>query len=214
VPGVVSVVADTGAALPRWRLVPDDEALRRLDVPRTLVFDTVAAAGGSCSYRASTGRSDRAGCPDGGASPMAPAHRRVVEEAADDRRGGRIVDGARLGSRRPTPSMIRGRTASAGSASTCAPRRFGGTARGIEAAPGVEPTAPRSRSPARSRRRARQRRLLVAPAAALALVVVLYLAPGCAREVTVVPATLPVAFAGGLYALGGGRSGTPRRSSA
>ncbi|HEX6202382.1 MAG TPA: efflux RND transporter permease subunit, partial [Thermoanaerobaculia bacterium] len=42
--GVASVTADTGAPVPRWRVVPDDDALRRLDVPRTLLFATLEAA--------------------------------------------------------------------------------------------------------------------------------------------------------------------------
>jgi thioredoxin reductase (NADPH) len=37
--GVVSVSPDTGAPLPRWRVIPDDEALRRLDVPRLDEFE-------------------------------------------------------------------------------------------------------------------------------------------------------------------------------
>ncbi len=44
VPGVASVTVDTGAPLPSWRVVPDDAALRRLDVPRTALLATVRAA--------------------------------------------------------------------------------------------------------------------------------------------------------------------------
>jgi cobalt-zinc-cadmium resistance protein CzcA len=43
-PGVVSVIPDSGTALPAWRIVPDEDALRRLDVPRTLLVETARAA--------------------------------------------------------------------------------------------------------------------------------------------------------------------------
>ena len=65
VEGVASVAPDTGAPLPRWRVVPDDEALRRLDVPRQLVFDTVAAAVQGISLsRATSARSASSACCD------------------------------------------------------------------------------------------------------------------------------------------------------
>lgn len=44
-PGVVSVTPDSGSPLPAWRIVPDEDALRRLDVPRTLLAETVALQG-------------------------------------------------------------------------------------------------------------------------------------------------------------------------
>ena len=43
-PGVESVSLDTGAPLPSWRIVPDDAALRRLDVPRRALLETASAA--------------------------------------------------------------------------------------------------------------------------------------------------------------------------
>ncbi|MDX1998238.1 MAG: efflux RND transporter permease subunit, partial [Thermoanaerobaculia bacterium] len=44
VPGVVSVTPDSGSPLPAWKVVPDEDALRRLDVPRPLLAETVRAA--------------------------------------------------------------------------------------------------------------------------------------------------------------------------
>ena len=82
---------------------------------------------------------------------------------------------------------------------------LGGTARRIEARPrGLELPAGASVGIAGKVEEAREtrRRLVAASAVALALVVILlYLALGRWREVAVVLGTLPVAFAGGLYAL-------------
>jgi len=207
VAGVVSVVSDTGAPQPRWRVVPDDEALRRLDVPRSLVFDTVAAAiqGLSLPPRfEGPQRIERiVRFPSDGRLTATSLARlpMVVEE-------GRIVDLGQVAQfeESPTPSMIRRKNGQ---------RRLGfnvrtegdlgGTARRIEGAlAGV--ALPKGTSIAFSGKieeaRSTQRRLLVASAAALGLVVVLlYLALSRVREVVVVLATLPVAFAGGLYAL-------------
>ena len=52
---MVSISPDTGAPLPRWRVVPDDEALRRLDVPRSTVFRLLMTLEG-LGYVSSNGR--------------------------------------------------------------------------------------------------------------------------------------------------------------
>ena len=44
VPGVASVALDGGGPLPRWRMVPDDDALRRMGIPRHEVVETLKAA--------------------------------------------------------------------------------------------------------------------------------------------------------------------------
>jgi cobalt-zinc-cadmium resistance protein CzcA len=207
VPGVVSVVSDTGAPLPRWRVVPDDEALRRLDVPRALLFDTVAAAlqGLPLPPRyAGPQRIERiVRFPSDGRVTATSLARLplVVEE-------GRIVDLGQVAhfEESPTPSMIRrknGQRRLGFNVQTAGD--LGGTARRIEAAL-AEVALPQGTAIAFSGKveeaRATQRRLLVASGAALVLVVaLLHLALGRLREVVVVLATLPVAFAGGLYAL-------------
>lgn len=206
-PGVVSVVADTGAPLPRWRVVPDDEALRRLDVPRTLIFDTVAAALQGLVLAPRFDGPQRieriVRFPNDGRLTAESLKRLplIVEE-------GRIVD---LGQvvrfeESPTPSMIRrknGQRRLGFNVRTAGD--LGGTARGIEATlAGVELPSGTAIALAGKVEEAREteRRLFAASGAALALVVVLlYLALTRFREVAIVLATLPVAFAGGLYAL-------------
>jgi cobalt-zinc-cadmium resistance protein CzcA len=207
VPGVASVSADTGAPLPRWRVVPDDDALRRLDVPRELVFATIAAAlhgielppryqGPQRIERIVRFPND--GRLTAGALARLPL---VVEE-------GRIVEVGQVAhvEESPTPSMVRRRDGQ---------RRLGfnlhvssdlgGTARRVERAMrGLE--LPRGATFSLSGKieeaRVTQRRLAIASAVSLTLVVLLLgMALGRAREVAVVVATLPVAFAGGLYAL-------------
>lgn len=207
VPGVVSVVADTGAPLPRWRVVPDEEALRRLDVPRPLLLETVAAA------------LQGIGLPPRFEGPQRierivrfPSDGRVTAESLKRLplvvEQGRIVDLGQVASleESPTPSMIRRKNGQRRlGLNVRTAGDLGGTARGIERAL-ASAELPAGTAVALSGKveeaRETQRRLLVASAVALGLVVtLLYLALGRAREVTVVLATLPVAFAGGLYAL-------------
>jgi cobalt-zinc-cadmium resistance protein CzcA len=207
VEGVASISPDTGAPLPRWRVVPDDEALRRLDVPRQLVFDTVAAAvqGITLAPRlVGAQRIERVvRFPNDGRLTAAGLARLplVVEEGVVIELGqvARIEE-------EPTPAMIRRKNGQ---------RRLGfnlrtegdlgGTARRVERAM-RELELPAGTAVGISGRieeaRATQRRLLTA--SGVALVLVLWLLRGALgrwREVGVVVATLPVAFAGGLYAL-------------
>lgn len=207
VPGVLSVSPDTGAPLPRWRLVPDDDALRLLDVPRTALLETVQAALQGL--------------------PLAPRFEglqrieRVVRFPSDGRltaeslkrlpivvEEGRIVEVGQVSQlvEDAMPSMIRRKNGQ---------RRLGlnirtagdlgGTAKRLESAlAGLELPAGTTVALAGKIEEARetQRRLLVASAVALALVVILlFFALGRARDVLVVLGTLPLAFAGGLYAL-------------
>jgi cobalt-zinc-cadmium resistance protein CzcA len=207
VEGVASMSPDTGAPLPRWRVVPDDEALRRLDVPRQLVFDTVAAAVQGISLEpryVGAQRIERVlRFPSDGRLTAAGLARLplVVEE-------GVVIELGQVATieEQPTPAMIRRKNGQ---------RRFGfnvstegdlgGTAARIESAM-LEIELPEGATVGISGQveeaRETQRRLLVASSVALVLVLVLLAsALGRWREVVIVIATLPVAFAGGLYAL-------------
>jgi cobalt-zinc-cadmium resistance protein CzcA len=207
VEGVASVSPDTGAPLPRWRVVPDDDALRRLDVPRELLYDTVAAAlhGLDLPPRyEGVQRIERVvRFPSDGRLTAAALARLplVVEE-------GRIVELGQVASigEAPTPSMVRRKNGQRRLGFNIrVPKDLGGTASRIERAMSeleLPPGATFALSGKVEEARETQRRLLVASAVALALVVLLLgAALGSAREVAVVIATLPVAFAGGLYAL-------------
>jgi cobalt-zinc-cadmium resistance protein CzcA len=205
--GVDSVTVDTGAPLPSWRIVPDDDALRRLDVPRSALLATVRAALQGI--------------------PLAPRFdgpqriERVVRFPADGRTTteslkrlpivvelGRVIELGQVATiiEEPTPSMIRRKNGQ---------RRMGfnlrttgdlgGTARRVETALRLL-DLPQGTTVGLAGKveeaRETQRRLLTASAVALTLVVgLLYLALGRWREVAVVLGTLPVAFAGGLFAL-------------
>lgn len=207
VPGVAGVTIDTGAPLPSWRIVPDDDALRRLDVPRGDLLATARAALQGL--------------------PLAPAFdgpqriERVVRFPSDGRvtteqlkrlpivvEEGRIVELGQVAAivEEPAPSMIRRKNGQ---------RRLGfnlrtegdlgGTARRVERAlAGFELPAGVTFALAGKVEEAREttRRLLAASAVALGFVVaLLYMALGRWREVAVVLGTLPIAFAGGLVAL-------------
>ena len=207
VEGVASVSPDTGAPLPRWRVVPDDDALRRLDVPRELLYDTVSAAlhGLELPPRfEGVQRIERVvRFPNDGRLTAAALARLplVVEE-------GRIIELGQVAriEEAPTPSMVRRKNGQRRLGfNVRVAEDLGGTARRIEAAM-RELKLPAGATFALSGKveeaRETQRRLTVASAVALALVVLLLgAALGRAREVAVVIATLPVAFAGGLYAL-------------
>jgi cobalt-zinc-cadmium resistance protein CzcA len=207
VEGVGSVSPDTGAPLPRWRVVPDDEALRRLDVPRQLVYDTVAAAvqGISLEPRYLGGqRIERVvRFPNDGRSTAAGLARLplVVEE-------GKVIELGQVASieEQPTPAMIRRKNGQRRVGFNLATDGdLGGTANRVERAM-REIELPEGTTIGISGQveeaRATQRRLLVASSVALVLVLVLLgAALGRWREVAIVIATLPVAFAGGLYAL-------------
>jgi cobalt-zinc-cadmium resistance protein CzcA len=207
VAGVASVSLDTGEPLPRWRVVPDDDALRRLDVPRELLYDTVAAAlhGLALPPRfEGVQRIERViRFPNDGRLTAAALARLplVVEE-------GRIVELGQVArfEEAPTPSMVRRKNGQRRLGfNVRVAEDLGGTARRIESAmrelklpPGVTFALAGKVEEARET----QRRLAVASVVALALVALLLgAALGRAREVAVVIATLPVAFAGGLYAL-------------
>lgn len=207
VPGVASVTPDTGAPLPSWRIVPDDAALRRLDVPRAALVETASAA--------------LQGIPLAPTYDGAQRIERVVRFPADGRisaeklkrlpivvEEGRIVELGQVAAivEAPTPAMVKRKNGQRRLGFNVRTQGdLGGTARRIERAlEGLELPRGASFGLAGKVEEARetQRRLLAASAAALALVVgLLYLALGRWREVGVVMGTLPIAFAGGLVAL-------------
>jgi cobalt-zinc-cadmium resistance protein CzcA len=207
VPGVRSVTPDTPAPMPRWRVVPDDEALRRLEVPRMLVSRTLRAALQGLPSEARFEGPQRiervVHFPnDGQVSPQTLKNTPIV---LDD---GRVIS---LGQvvvfqEAQTPTLIR---REAGQRRIGLNVRtdgdLGGTAKRIEVA------LSKTKLPEGTfvsfggkieEARETQRRLWIAIASAMALVVaLLYLALKQWREVFVVLATLPNAFAGALLAL-------------
>lgn len=206
-PGVASVSPDTGGPLPRWNVVPDDDALRRLGVPRRLVAQTLTAAlqGVEAGVRHDgPQRIERVvRFPnDGRTSPEILRRLPVVVE------GGRVFELGQLAvfSEESTPSVLRRESGQRRLAlNVRAESDLGGTARRVAEAVGKAdlPKGTIVRYGGKiEEARETQRRLAVAVAVALALVVgLLYLALGRLREVLVVLATLPDAFAGGLLAL-------------
>jgi cobalt-zinc-cadmium resistance protein CzcA len=207
VPGVTSVTPDTGAPLPRWRVIPQDDALRRLDVPRQALLQTVRAALQGIELPP---RSDGAQTvervvrfPSDGRLTAEKIKRLpiVVEE-------GKIVEVGQVSAfvEEMVPSMIKRKNGQRRlGLNVRTAGDLGGTARRIEQTlAGID--LPRGTSIALSGKieeaRETQSRLGIACTVALSLVaLLLFLALGRFREVAIVVGTLPVAFAGGLYAL-------------
>ena len=207
VPGVRSVTPDTPAPMPRWRVVPDDEALRRLEVPRLLVSRTLRAALQGLPSEARFEGPQRiervVHFPnDGQVSPQTLKNTPMV---LDD---GRVISlGQVVGFQEAlTPTLIRREGGQ---------RRIGLNVRTDgdlgSAAKGIESALAKTKLPEGTfvslggkieEARETQRRLWLAIGAAMVLVVaLLYLALKQWREVFVVLATLPNAFAGALLAL-------------
>jgi cobalt-zinc-cadmium resistance protein CzcA len=207
VPGVRSVTLDTGEPMPRWRMVLDEEALRRLGVPRALPGTTLRAAlqglEAGARYEGPQRIERLVRFPgDGSASPE--TLKRLPLVLAD----GHTIELGQVArfEESTTPSLIRRESAQ---------RRLGldirttgdlgGTAKRVEEAlrGSVLPKGTVVRLGGKvEEARETNRRLAMAIAVALALVVgLLYLALKSWREVLVILATLPDAFAGALFAL-------------
>lgn len=205
--GVRSVTPDTPDPMPRWRAVLDEEALRRLGVPRPMVAKTLQAAlqGLESEIRFDgPQRIERiVRFPnDGRISPETLKDTPVVMEDGRAFTLGQVVHFEETS----TPTLVRRESAQ---------RRIGlnirtsgdlgGTAKRIEKA--LEAVKLPSGTFVKlggkiEEARETQRRLGIAIAAALALVVgLLYIALTRWKEVLVVIATLPDAFAGALFAL-------------
>ena len=205
--GVASVTPDTGGPLPKWQIIPDDDALRRLDVPRPLLMQTVRAALQGIPLASRYDGPQRieriVRFPnDGRVTAETLKHLPLVVE------NGRIVEVGQVAriEESSTPSMIRreaGQRRLGFNIRTTGD--LGGTAARVEKAL-EELKLPQGTTTAIGGKieeaRETQKRLGIAIAAALVLVVaLLYLALGRWVEVLVVVATLPNAFAGGLFAL-------------
>ncbi len=206
-PGVASVTLDGGGPLPRWRMVPDDDALRRMDVPRHEVVETLRAAlqgldvGGRFDGPQRIGRVVR--YPnDGRVSPENLKRLPIVRADGTVVELGQLVrfeEGA-------TPSMIRREAGQRRVALNIRTQGdLGGTARRVEEAVAAfdlpKGTAIRLGGQIEQARET-QRRLWVGITVALVLVVgLLYMALRRWREVLIVLTTLPNAFVGGLVAL-------------
>ena len=205
--GVRSVTSDTPDPMPRWRATLDEEALRRLGVPRSLVARTLQAAlqGLESEIRfEGPQRIERiVRFPnDGRVSPETLKDTPLILEDGRAMSLGQVVRFVEAS----TPTLVRRESAQ---------RRIGlnirttgdlgGTSKRIEEA--LESMKlPHGTSVQLGGKieeaRETQRRLGVAIVAALALVVgLLYIALKRWREVFVVIATLPDAFAGALFAL-------------
>lgn len=206
-PGVNSVAPDTGDPVPRWRLVLDEEALRRLGVPRGLPGRTLQAAlqglPGEPRFLGPQRIERVLRFPaDGHASPETLKRLPLVLE------DGRTVELGQVArfEETTTPSLIRRESTQ---------RRLGlnvrmegdlgGTARRIEAlvAEAKLPAGTYAKFGGKvEEARETTRRLGIAVAAALLLVLaLLYQALKRWREVWVVLATLPDAFVGAVLAL-------------
>jgi len=207
VPGVASVTPDGGGLLPQWRMVPDDDALRRMGVPREEVVATMRAAlqGLTAGSRfEGPQRIERiVRFPNDGR--VSPANLERLPIVRDD---GTVIELGQLvrfdeGS---TPSMIRRESGQRRVALNVRTEGdLAGTARRVRAATDAL-TLPKG-TVVRLGGQVEQaeetmRRLLAAVAVALACVVgLLYVALRRWREVALVLTTLPCAFAGGLAAL-------------
>ncbi len=207
VPGVASITPEGAGVLPKWTVVPDEDALRRLDVPRMLVVRTLRAAlqGVETSPRFDgPQRIERVvRFPDDGR--ISPETLKRLPLVLED---GRVVDLGQVArfDEASTPSLIRREAAQRRLAlNVRTAGDLGGTAdrlekalKGLALPKGTVVKLGGKVEEARDT----QKRLMIAIGAALLLVVgLLYLALGRWREVVVVVLTLPDAFAGGLFAL-------------
>jgi len=207
VPGVASVTPEGAGSLPKWTVVPDEDALRRLDVPRTLLVKTLKTAlqGYDTAPRFDgPQRIERVvRFPDDGRT--SPENLKRLPLVLDD---GRVVELGQVSrfEETSTPSLIRREAAQRRLAlNVRTTGDLGGTADRLDKAlKGI--TLPKGTVVKLGGKieeaRETQKRMMVAIGAALILVVgLLYLALGRWREVMVVVLTLPDAFAGGLFAL-------------
>lgn len=207
VKGVASVFPDEGGELPKWEVTPDDEALRRMGVPRVMVFQTLKAAlqGLEVEPRYDGPQIIARKVRFPGDGRLSAEGLKQLPLVLED---GRVVELGQVAivEERSTPSMIR---REAGQRRLGLNIRtsgdLGGTAKRVEALLKTM-SFPKGTTTQLGGKieeaRATEKRLFLAIAAALAMVIaLLYFALGSWREVLIVIATLPDAFAGGLLAL-------------
>lgn len=207
VEGVVSLRSDAGGMLPQWRVIPNEEALRRLDVDRGELEPTLQAALQGIELEPRVDGPQEIGRvlrfpADGRLSPSAMARLPLVVEE------GRIVELGQVATFEETlaESMVRragGQRRLGINIQTAGD--IGGTAKKVEAALRAADLPPgtsfRLAGQVAEARETKQR-LLEASLWAVALVgLLLFAALRSAKDVLVVVSTLPVALAGGLLAL-------------
>ncbi|MDP2877087.1 MAG: efflux RND transporter permease subunit, partial [Holophaga sp.] len=205
--GVRSVTPDTPDPMPRWRVALDEEALRRLGVPRPLVAMTLQAALQGLESEIRFEGPQRIGrivrFPNDGR--MSPENLKDTPLVLEDGRALTLGQVMRF-EETSTPTLVRRESAQRRlGLNVRTTGDLGGTAlriekalEGIKLPPGTFVKLGGKIEEARET----HQRLAIAIAAALALVVgLLYIALKRWREVLVVLATLPDAFAGAIFAL-------------
>jgi len=204
---VRSVAPDTGGPLPKWQVVIDDKDLRHLGVPRPLLLQTLQAALQGIETAPRFDGPQRIGRVVKFQIPgeATPERLQRLPLVLDD---GRVLE---LGQvvrfeEATTPSMIRRESAQRRLALNLRSEGdLGGTAKQVDQLLASYPLPKGTVVKLGGRieeARETQQRLLIAIAVALGIVVgLLYVALNRWWEVGVVLATLPNAFAGGLFGL-------------
>lgn len=206
-PGVKSVAPDTGGPLPKWQVRIDDRDLRHLGVPRPLLLQTLQAALQGLEVSPRYDGPQRIGrvVKFQIQGEVTPERLQRLPLVLDD---GRVLE---LGQvvhfeETTTPSMIRRESSQRRLALNLRTEGdLGGAAKRVDALLASYPlpkgTVVKLGGKIEEARETQQR-LLIAIAVALGIVVgLLYLALNKWWEVAVVLATLPNAFAGGLFSL-------------
>jgi cobalt-zinc-cadmium resistance protein CzcA len=204
---VKSVTSDTGGPLPKWQVKIDDKDLRHLGVPRTLLLQTLQAALQGIETAPRYDGPQRVGRVVRFALPgeATPERLKRLPLVLDD---GRILELGQLVEfqETTTPSMIRREASQRRLALNLRSEGdLGGTAKQVDQLL-ASYTLPKGTVVKLGGKieeaRETQQRLLIAIFVALGIVVgLLYLALNRWWEVLVVLATLPNAFAGGLFSL-------------
>ncbi|WP_291270858.1 efflux RND transporter permease subunit [Geothrix sp.] len=206
-PGVKSVAPDTGGPLPKWQVKIDDRDLRHLGVPRPLLLQTLQAALQGLEAAPRYDGPQRIGRVvkfqiSGDITPERLQRLPLVLEDGRVLELGQVVTFEES----TTPSMIRRESSQRRLALNLRTEGdLGGAAKRVDALLASHPLPKGTVVKLGGRieeARETQRRLLIAVVVALGIVVgLLYVALGRWWEVTVVLATLPNAFAGGLFSL-------------
>ncbi|MBP1772338.1 MAG: Cobalt-zinc-cadmium resistance protein CzcA [Holophagaceae bacterium] len=206
-PGIKSVAPDTGGPLPKWQVKIDDRDLRHLGVPRPLLLQTLQAALQGLEVAPRFDGPQRIGrvVKFQVRGDVTPERLQRLPLVLDD---GRVLELGQVVTfeETTTPSMIRRESSQRRLALNLRTEGdLGGAAKRVDALLASFPLPKGTVVKLGGRieeARETQRRLLIAIGAALAIVVgLLYVALNRWWEVAVVLATLPNAFAGGLFSL-------------
>lgn len=206
-PGIKSVASDTGGPLPKWQVTIDDRDLRHLGVPRPLLLQTLQAALQGLEVAPRFDGPQRIGRVvkfqlQGDITPERLQRLPLVLEDGRTLELGQVVSFEEA----TTPSMIRRESSQRRLALNLRTAGdLGGAASQVDRLLADYPLPKGTVVKLGGRieeARETQRRLLIAIAVALGIVVgLLYVALNRWWEVAVVLATLPNAFAGGLFSL-------------